>query len=61
MPIVRKLIQVGSSKAVSIPKSWIEYYEKETGRKMESLAMEVNHVLTLKPIFEKTKEKRDSQ
>ena len=51
MPIIRKVIQVGDSKAISIPKSWLEYYEKESGQKIESVAMEVNSVLTIKPIF----------
>jgi len=32
MPIIRKVIDVGkTSKAVIIPKSWLEYYEKEEG------------------------------
>ena len=57
MPIVRKVIDVGkTSKAVILPKSWLEYYEEESGKQIESVAMEVNKVLTIQPIF--TKEKR---
>ena len=53
MPIIRKLIDVGRSKAVTIPKSWLEYSEREAGKRIEALAMEINKVLTIKPIFAK--------
>lgn len=54
MPLIRKIIDVGkTSKGVILPKSWLEYYEKETGEQIESVAMEVNRVLTIKPIFTK--------
>jgi hypothetical protein len=52
MPIIRKLIQVGASKAVSLPKSWIELAERKSGRKITALALEVNGSITLQPIFE---------
>ena len=58
MPIIRKLIDVGRSKAVTIPKSWLEYSEKEAGKQIEALAMEINKVLTIKPIFAKEKPKQ---
>lgn len=51
MPIIRKVIDVGRSKAVTIPKTWLDYYEKEAGKQIEAVAMEVNKVLTIKPIF----------
>jgi hypothetical protein len=58
LPIVRKVINVGkTSKGVILPKSWLEYYEKETGKQIESVAMEVNKVLTIEPIFAKEKKK----
>lgn len=54
MPIVRKIIDVGkTSKGVILPKSWLEYYENEQGQHIESVAIEVNRVLKIKPIFEK--------
>jgi hypothetical protein len=61
MPLVRKLIPLGKSgsRAVCIPKSWLEYYEKEVGKQIESVAMEVNKVLTIKPIF--VKEQRNNE
>lgn len=56
MPIIRKIIDFGkTSKGITLPKSWLEYYEKEAGKQIESVAMEVNKVLTIKPIFAKEK------
>ena len=58
MPLVRKIIDIGkTSKGVILPKSWLEYYEEEAGKQIESVAMEVNKVLTIKPIFGKEKKK----
>jgi len=51
MPIIRKIIQVGTSKAVSLPKSWLELIERETGKPVKEVAVEVNGVLIIKPIL----------
>ncbi len=51
MPIVRKLITLGTSKAVILPKSWIEFAEKEATLPMIAVAVEVNKELTITPIF----------
>jgi hypothetical protein len=57
MPIVRKIIQVGkTSKAVIIPKSWLEFYEKEEGKPIRTVAVEVNRVLKIEPILSKKKD-----
>jgi len=62
MPIIRKVIDVGkTSKGITLPKSWLEYYEEKAGKQIESVAMEVNSILTIRPIFAKKKPKRDSQ
>jgi antitoxin component of MazEF toxin-antitoxin module len=53
MPIIRKIITVGTSKAVSLPKSWLEYLERESGQKITEVAVEVDKVLTISPIFPK--------
>jgi antitoxin component of MazEF toxin-antitoxin module len=53
MPIIRSILKLGHSKAVTIPKSWITSAEDQTGRKIVALAMEVNGTITLQPIFEK--------
>ena len=56
MPIIRKIIGVGSSKAVTIPKSWLELIERETGFEILEVAVEVDKVLTISPIFPKKEE-----
>jgi len=58
LPLIRKIIGFGkTSKGIILPKSWLEYYEKETGKQIESVSMEVNKVLTIAPIFAKEKQK----
>ena len=53
MPIIRSILNIGNSKAVTIPKSWLTNAEDQTGRKIIALAMEVNGTITLQPVFEK--------
>jgi antitoxin component of MazEF toxin-antitoxin module len=53
LPIIRKLVQVGGSQGVTIPKSWIENIERQTGKKLTELAIEINGVLKIAPIIEK--------
>ena len=60
MPIIRKIIQVGSSKAVSIPISWLKFYEEQNGCEIKKVAMEVNDVLTIRPILPKDGGKRNT-
>jgi hypothetical protein len=56
LPIVRKLLQVGDSKGITLPKSWIEFFEKETGQRIIEVAIEVDRVLTISPIMSKKSE-----
>lgn len=59
MPITRKIINFGkTSKGIILPKSWLKYYEEQADQKIESVAIEVNKVLTIKPIFAKEKPKQ---
>ena len=55
MPIIRRIITIGHSKAITIPKSWITNAEDEAGKKVVALALEVDGSITLQPVFEKTK------
>jgi antitoxin component of MazEF toxin-antitoxin module len=56
MPIIRKLIIVGNSQAVTIPNTWLSYAEQQKNKKIIAIAMEINGCITLNPIFEnKTK------
>jgi len=56
VPLIQKVIRIGDSRAVTIPKSWLEQIERETGKKVKEVAVEVNGVLTIKPILPKEKE-----
>jgi hypothetical protein len=57
MPIKRKVCKIGSGFAVFLPKSRISLLEKEHG-KVESVAMEVNGQLIIKPIFKEVSKKQ---
>lgn len=50
-PIIRKIIDVGDSKAVTLPKTWIEFFEKEEGKPIQYLTIEVDRELKILPYF----------
>ena len=37
MPIIRKLLDLRTSKAITLPKSWLEYYEEEYKQKITKI------------------------
>jgi antitoxin component of MazEF toxin-antitoxin module len=51
MALIRKVIQVGTSKAVSLPKSWLTFYERQSGQSIKEVSVEVNGKLIISPIF----------
>lgn len=51
MPIIRKIIQIGNSRAITLPKSWLEFSETEIGEEIKAVAIEVDKVLTISPIL----------
>ena len=55
MPLIQKVIQIGDSRAVTIPKSWLTYYERQSGQSIKEVSVEVNGKLTIRPIIERTK------
>ena len=55
MPIIRKLISFGnSSKGITLPKSWLDFLECHYG-KIESVSMEVNGKLIIRPILKEVR------
>lgn len=46
MPLIRKIIKVGNSRAIVIPASWLKYHEDKHGEVTEIL-MELNNIITL--------------
>ncbi|RLI19439.1 hypothetical protein DRO54_08470 [Candidatus Bathyarchaeota archaeon] len=55
MPIIRKVIELGNSKVVALPKSWVNFYEQEAGVRVELVAIEVNEELKIRPYIPKKK------
>lgn len=53
MPIIRRILKLGHSKAITIPKSWITCAEEQTGKRVVALALEVDGTITLQPVFGK--------
>jgi len=60
MPLIRKVIDLGTCKAVSLPKGWLDYLERETGSEILEVAVEVDKVLTISPIIQKKEEAKDN-
>jgi antitoxin component of MazEF toxin-antitoxin module len=60
MPIIRKILKVGDSKAITLPKSWIAFLEREN-QEITEVTIEVDKVLTVSPILLKKKLKRGRQ
>ena len=52
MGLIRKVIHVGTSRAVSLPKSWLDLIERETGKTIKEVTVEVNEALIIRPILE---------
>jgi len=55
MPLIRKIMDLGTCKAITVPKAWLDYLERETGQKIIEIALEVNGVLTISPIIQKSR------
>jgi len=57
MPIIRKIISVGDAKGITLPKSWLEWIERETGIPPKEVIVEIDRFLKIEPIIPKEKEK----
>jgi hypothetical protein len=49
MPISRKLVRTGGGYAVYLPKSWVENVEKESGKPLKKIFMDVNSEIEIVP------------
>lgn len=56
MPLIRKVMDSGTSKVVAIPPSWLRCIEKQTGQEVKEILMEVDGVIIIKPVIEKKPE-----
>jgi len=55
MPIKRRLCRIGTGYAVFLPKSWVCLLEEKHG-KINSVSLEVNGKLTIRPILKDSDE-----
>ena len=60
MPITRKIIKVGHSRAMTLPATWIQYYENEAGEELREVAVEVDGKLTISPIKNRRAEEKEA-
>jgi len=51
LPLIRKIMQIGSSKAVSLPARWLDWYKRLYGAEPVEVAVEVDEVLIIRPIL----------
>ena len=56
MPIVRKVFEIGDSKAITLPKSWLKYYEEKAQHEIREVEIEVNRELKIKPVIRGVKD-----
>jgi len=49
LPIIRRVLKVGDSRAVTIPYTWFREIEERTGKKVDELLMEVNGAIRIYP------------
>jgi hypothetical protein len=52
LPLKRPIIALGKySKVIVIPKSWIEFYESETGQKITDVLIDIDKELRIRPFL----------
>jgi antitoxin component of MazEF toxin-antitoxin module len=54
MPIKRKICKIGNGYAVFVPKSWVQLLREK--HQIDSVTVEVNGTLKIKPILKRKKE-----
>ena len=53
-PIIRKIMPIGDSQGITLPKSWLDWIERETGKRPTEVTIEVNGILKVSAILEKS-------
>jgi antitoxin component of MazEF toxin-antitoxin module len=51
MPIIRKIRATGDSSSITLPKSWLDWIERQTGERPKEVTIEVNGVLKVSPVL----------
>jgi len=60
VPLIRKLTRLRTSRAVCLPKDWLEYIERKEGVEIKEVAIEVDEKLQIFPIIPKRREQTRS-
>ncbi len=53
MNLIRKITVVGHSRAVIIPKEWLESIKNKTGHDVKYVKLHLNDVITIEAYFQK--------
>jgi len=61
MPLIQKIIQIGDSKAVTIPKSWLTFHERQNKHPIKEVTIEVNNTLVIRPIITLKEEEKNEK
>jgi antitoxin component of MazEF toxin-antitoxin module len=61
MNVIRKIVKIGDSKGITIPKSWLDFFKREHGEEIREVTIEVNELLIISPILPKKENNGDSQ
>ena len=49
MPLLQRIIKIGNSRAMVLPASWLEFYERKTGAPITQIEIEVNDAMIVRP------------
>ena len=61
MPLIKPLTKLGASRAVILPKSWLEYHEDKLGHVIDTVYMEVDDCLKITPAPKKSAPKKEGK
>ena len=53
MPMIKKIVMIGGSQGITLPSSWLDWIDRETGKRPKEVTIEVNGVLKISPVLEK--------
>ncbi len=52
---------MGDSRAITIPKSWLLYYERQSGYSIKEVAVEIDGKLTIQPILKEVQRDEEKE
>ena len=52
MPIIKKVTTVGAGRGICLPKSWLDWVERQTGHPLREVLLEIDNTLTIIPFID---------